>query len=298
MLDGQTHLVKQGWKGTGHPLKEGGRARPIVIAQKKTLGGIGKDRDESFAFWDHLYDVAAKSIKFKIPAEDGESDEEREEQISAPTFHRTQTGIISNRRPTSLPTPSSSKSPSPPPSSVSIISRAKQEAARRSLYSRFLRGPLITQESLNLESPPAAAVAAGNAASILPVPLVPSPPIATASIETNGTPHVSTDDRKIRKAERAARKQARAERREAKALRRAARAERKARKAKEAARKTAKLQKKTENENKKLFKANSVKLQSATEPGEAPEATAPVASRAGGEQIERKDKKKRKRDTT
>lgn len=52
MLDGQTHLVKQGWKGTGHPLKAGGRARPIVIAQKKTLGGIGRDRDESFAFWD------------------------------------------------------------------------------------------------------------------------------------------------------------------------------------------------------------------------------------------------------
>ncbi|QRV86366.1 hypothetical protein RhiJN_14384 [Ceratobasidium sp. AG-Ba] len=297
MLDGQTHLVKQGWKGAGHPLKEGGRARPVVIAQKKTLGGVGKDRDESFAFWDHLYDVAAKSIKFKIPAEDGESDEEREEQISAPTFHRTQTGIISNRRPTSLPTPSSSKSPSPLPSSVSIISRAKQEAARRSLYSRFLRGPLITQESLNLESPPAAPVAAGNVTSTPPAPVVLSPPIATTSMEANGALLVSTDDRKIRKAERAARRQARAERREAKTLRRAARAERKARKAEEAARKAAKIQKKTEKENKKLLKANSVKSQSATELGEAPKATAPVASLAGGEQ-KRKDKKKRKRDTT
>ncbi|KAG8745962.1 hypothetical protein FRC10_006525 [Ceratobasidium sp. 414] len=82
MLDGQTHLVKQGWKGAGHPLKAGGRTRPIIIAQKKTLGGIGRDRDESFAFWDHLYDVAAKSIKFKIPAEDAESSSEQEE---APT---------------------------------------------------------------------------------------------------------------------------------------------------------------------------------------------------------------------
>lgn len=96
MLDGQTHLVKQGWKGAGHPLKAGGRARPIVIAQKKTLGGIGKDRDESFAFWDQyvtyflnielmsyivllsLYDIAAKSIKFKVPADDAEADSDQE----------------------------------------------------------------------------------------------------------------------------------------------------------------------------------------------------------------------------
>jgi hypothetical protein len=100
MLDGQTHLVKQGWKGAGHPLKAGGRSRPIIIAQKKTLGGIGKDRDESFAFWDQcvifihllqcdlispsLYDIAAKSIKFKIPSEDQESNSDQDESNPAP----------------------------------------------------------------------------------------------------------------------------------------------------------------------------------------------------------------------
>lgn len=101
MLDGKTHLVKQGWKGTGHPLKTGGRARPVVIAQKKTLGGIGKDRDESFAFWDQyviaslllrtrlltvlsLYDVAAKTVKLKLPGDDSSTDGDQDVQAPTP----------------------------------------------------------------------------------------------------------------------------------------------------------------------------------------------------------------------
>jgi hypothetical protein len=51
-LDGHGYLVSQGWKGKGTALREGAISRPIAIAQKKTLGGVGKDRDEAFPFWD------------------------------------------------------------------------------------------------------------------------------------------------------------------------------------------------------------------------------------------------------
>ncbi|KAG8765338.1 hypothetical protein FRC12_007550 [Ceratobasidium sp. 428] len=243
MLDGQSHLVKQGWKGVGHPLKAGGRARPIIIAQKKTLGGIGKDRDESFAFWDHLYDVAAKSIKLSIPSDNETTSNEREE-TPVQVFHRTQTGILSNRPPTFLPTPSSSKSSSPPPPSISLMSRAKQEAARKLLYSRFVRGPVVTQEMPNLDSIDSAEMIDGlalptvGAASSCPTPTT---PLHANLPESNATQASMGKD--TRKAEKAARKQARADRKEAKAKRRAFREEKKARKAEEAARKAAKLKK-------------------------------------------------------
>lgn len=51
-LDGHGHLVKQGWSGKGTGLRNGAIAKPITVIQKKTLAGIGKDRDEAFPFWD------------------------------------------------------------------------------------------------------------------------------------------------------------------------------------------------------------------------------------------------------
>lgn len=51
-LDGHAHLVSQGWSGVGSGLRHGAIARPVVVVQKKTLSGIGKDRDEAFPFWD------------------------------------------------------------------------------------------------------------------------------------------------------------------------------------------------------------------------------------------------------
>ena len=51
-IDGHAHLVAQGWSGKGSGLRPGAISRPIVVAQKKTLSGIGKDRDEAFPFWD------------------------------------------------------------------------------------------------------------------------------------------------------------------------------------------------------------------------------------------------------
>jgi hypothetical protein len=51
-LDSHSYLRAQGWEGTGKALREGAISRPIAIAQKKTLAGLGKDRDEAFPFWD------------------------------------------------------------------------------------------------------------------------------------------------------------------------------------------------------------------------------------------------------
>jgi hypothetical protein len=51
-LDGHAYLVSQGWKGKGNGLRHDAINRPVIIAQKKTLAGIGKDRDEAFPFWD------------------------------------------------------------------------------------------------------------------------------------------------------------------------------------------------------------------------------------------------------
>ncbi len=51
-LDGHSYLVAQGWAGKGSGLREGAISRPLAIAQKKNLAGLGKDRDEAFPFWD------------------------------------------------------------------------------------------------------------------------------------------------------------------------------------------------------------------------------------------------------
>ena len=51
-IDSHSYLVSRGWKGKGTALKEGGLSRPIVQAQKKDQKGLGKNRDESFQFWD------------------------------------------------------------------------------------------------------------------------------------------------------------------------------------------------------------------------------------------------------
>ncbi|KAJ2966833.1 hypothetical protein NUW54_g13691 [Trametes sanguinea] len=72
-LDGHTHLVKQGWSGKGTGLRNGAIAKPITVTQKKTLAGIGKDRDEAFPFWDHVFQAASVSIQVKLHKD---SDEE------------------------------------------------------------------------------------------------------------------------------------------------------------------------------------------------------------------------------
>ncbi|KAI0755132.1 hypothetical protein C8Q80DRAFT_1266630 [Daedaleopsis nitida] len=153
-LDGHAHLVSQGWSGKGNGLRHGAIKKPVTIIQKKTLAGIGKDRDEAFPFWDHVFQAAAVSISVKVHNSDDESDSEQSSTL-APSLKRTSTGIISNRRPTSgTPALSGTTTPSESQASgsgsvtprLSIMAAAKQQAARRMLYSMFYRGPVLTNE--------------------------------------------------------------------------------------------------------------------------------------------------------
>ncbi|KAF7422370.1 hypothetical protein PC9H_010526 [Pleurotus ostreatus] len=172
-LDGHAYLVAQGWAGKGSGLREGAISRPLAIAQKKTLSGLGKDRDEAFPFWDQLsryifipkgvyctdllvgdslFSAASTSIKIKIADSDDESDDiivAKETTV----FKRTGTGILCNRRPL-LGTPATSSGSTTPSisaessaaSNASLLTLAKREAAKKGLYSRFFRGPVLGPE--------------------------------------------------------------------------------------------------------------------------------------------------------
>jgi hypothetical protein len=52
MLDTTDYLSSLGWQGKGNGLRQGSVSRPLAIPQKRTLSGLGKDRDEAFPFWD------------------------------------------------------------------------------------------------------------------------------------------------------------------------------------------------------------------------------------------------------
>lgn len=85
-LDGHSYLVAQGWSGKGNGLRKGAISKPITVNQKKTLAGLGKDRDEAFPFWDQyvhitepnfltlnigsLFSAASKAITVKIDDSD------------------------------------------------------------------------------------------------------------------------------------------------------------------------------------------------------------------------------------
>ncbi|KAJ1309988.1 hypothetical protein OPQ81_006746 [Rhizoctonia solani] len=246
----------------------------------------------------NLYDVAAKSIKLKLPG-DEPVDSDQENRNPAEPLHRTQTGILSNRRPTTLPTPSSSKSPTPPPSSISIISLAKKEAARRTLYSRFLRGPVITQEELDSNSPVSVQTTNANLGTA-PVS-TPSTPFVSATMVPATVTQTLIDDEQLKKAEKAARRLAKEERRKARAVRRETREERRKakairdeakaakekRKVERAAKKAAKLERKREKEQRKAQAKGETRLGDIS-----PSAN----SDTNKEETKRKKEKKRKRD--
>ncbi|KAG2155996.1 uncharacterized protein EDB93DRAFT_1129288 [Suillus bovinus] len=156
-LDGHSYLTSYGWSGKGTGLRTGAIDRPLAIPKKRNLAGVGKDRDEAFPFWDHLYSAATKAITIKI-ADDDDDDDQNEDSSGSTTFQlkRTTTGIISNRRPLSgtpasgISTPDSDTYPR-----TSVITIAKREAARKGLYSRFFRGPTLAPDvPSNLSSSP------------------------------------------------------------------------------------------------------------------------------------------------
>ncbi|KAG1745967.1 uncharacterized protein EDB91DRAFT_135135 [Suillus paluster] len=147
-LDGHSYLTSYGWSGKGTGLRTGAIDRPLAIPPKRNLAGVGKDRDEAFPFWDHLYSAATKAITIKIADDDDDDeDEDKNEDSSGSTtlqLKRTTTGIISNRRPSSgTPASGTSTPDSDAYPRASIIAIAKREAARKGLYSRFFRGPIL-----------------------------------------------------------------------------------------------------------------------------------------------------------
>lgn len=158
-LDGHGYLTSYGWSGKGTGLRTGAIDRPLAIPKKRNLAGVGKDRDEAFPFWDHLYSAATKAITIKIADDDDDDDDQNEDSSGSTTLQlkRTLTGIISNRRPLSgtpasgLSTPDTDTFPR-----SSVITIAKREAARKGLYSRFFRGPTLTSDDpSNFPSSPA-----------------------------------------------------------------------------------------------------------------------------------------------
>ncbi|KAF9067136.1 hypothetical protein BDP27DRAFT_1538097 [Rhodocollybia butyracea] len=147
-LDGHSYLVAQGWSGKGNGLRKGAISKPITVNQKKTLAGLGKDRDEAFPFWDHLFSAASQAITVKIDDSDASDSDESSSNV-APVLRRTTTGILSNRRPVDVTPASTSGTSTPEPNMprLGLVAIAKREAAKRNLYSRFYRGAVLAPES-------------------------------------------------------------------------------------------------------------------------------------------------------
>jgi len=142
-LNSHSYLVAQGWQGTGKALREGAVSRPVIIAQKKSLAGVGKDRDEAFPFWDHVFTAMATSINVKLSNDDEDEDTNTPQPSGSSTpLDRTSTGILSNR-PQKAGLPALEAPAAPRTVRRSIIALAKRESARRGLYSRFFRGPVL-----------------------------------------------------------------------------------------------------------------------------------------------------------
>ncbi|KAH9980348.1 hypothetical protein BGW80DRAFT_1275040 [Lactifluus volemus] len=133
-LDGHAFLINQGWSGNGSGLRQGAISRPITIPQKLNLSGIGNDRDDAFPFWDHVFSVAASAIQIQCFSSDDED------------LRQTSTGILYPR----LLGYNSIASSSTP--RLSLLALSKRETARRALYSRFFRGPILGPDNVQSET--------------------------------------------------------------------------------------------------------------------------------------------------
>ncbi|KAJ6477324.1 hypothetical protein C8R47DRAFT_1178712 [Mycena vitilis] len=200
-LDGHSYLVSQGWTGSGTGLRQGAISRPLAIPQKKNLAGLGKERDEAFPFWDHLFSAASKAIQIKISNDD--SDNSDSEPNATVSLKRTSTGILSNRRPVTgaMPADSGATTPDVDDGSprLSLLATAKREAAKRVLYSRFFRGPVLGPD--------------------LPAAREPTVVVVQEVVQVSAAENVDTVDEKPRKKKRKLQDREEEERRERKRLR-------------------------------------------------------------------------------
>ncbi|KAF9242520.1 hypothetical protein BU15DRAFT_72638 [Melanogaster broomeanus] len=228
---GHAYLKSYGWSGTGTGLRNGSIDKPLAIPPKKNLAGVGKDRDEAFPFWDHgafgsLFTAASKAITIRVSGDDDDEDPPNSTLILS--LQRTTTGIISNRAPVSGTPASASASASgtatpesdiPGASGVlgrlSLVATAKREAAKRGLYSKFFRGPVIGPDVM---------------------PLSVSTP---ATERVDGTVKITEQARESKKRKSEDGAETREERRERKRLKRERKAARAARKAQKAEKKKA-----------------------------------------------------------
>lgn len=231
------YLHGLGWQGEGTGLRKGALAKPITVAQKKTLAGVGKDRDTSFAWWEMLFhSVANKSKSASASTESSGSatpsvssrlllvsSQRVRRGLSTSTFlvrfpslqhdtqRRTTTGILSHR-----PPPSGSSTPTSVPSgavrsSGDPLADARREAVRRQLYSSFMRRSVI-EGSEDAGVAPATAPAEASAststsasASSQATPVVQEPAAAgtSAAVERAEDEKAARKERKCkRKAER------------------------------------------------------------------------------------------------
>ncbi|KAL4073080.1 hypothetical protein V8B97DRAFT_1869086 [Scleroderma yunnanense] len=205
-LDGYSYLTSYGWTGRGTGLRKGAIDKPIAVAQKRTLAGVGKDRDEAFPFWDHLFSAASKAITIKVTNDDEE--EEDLPQTQPLDLKRTSTGIISNRRPTDGTPASGSVTPDPNAGPhLSLVAAAKREAVRRGLYSRFFRGPVLGPDTDTSTSAP---------------PTTSSSPAPESTSSKIKNKRKKSGERTETEEERRKRKRLKRERREAKALKKPA----------------------------------------------------------------------------
>ncbi|WVR06644.1 hypothetical protein IAU60_003676 [Kwoniella sp. DSM 27419] len=135
-FDPAAHLHKQGWQGKGTALKQGHSTRPLAVVQKKTLSGIGRDRDEAVPFWDHIFAATAASL-FSSPSGSASPAPSTGSWAPAPL-------IVDEKGNKLAPAPGELKVK--PKLSITASARAGRELARRGLYSRFLRGEVIVNE--------------------------------------------------------------------------------------------------------------------------------------------------------
>ncbi len=74
---------------------------------------------------------------------------------------RTSTGILSTRRPVEgTPATSGTVTPDESAPRLSLMAHAKRDAARRGLYSRFFKGPVLGPETIAAEEKRLAALVA------------------------------------------------------------------------------------------------------------------------------------------
>ncbi|KAI4525219.1 hypothetical protein K525DRAFT_252373 [Schizophyllum commune Loenen D] len=215
VLDTHEYLSSQGWSGHGNGLRHGAISRPIIIAQKKNNKGLGKERDDGFQFWNHVFDAAVKTINIKIADSDDESDDKSSSDTPAmPTLNRTSTGILSNRAPIlggsaiSSETSSGTSTPTISIAPLSIFAQAKRETARRNLYGRFYRAFVIKSEDdssvLEPQSRQSTAQPSTSASSPAPLAATAHTPLAIATSESRSKDKKKKEQKREKKAEASA----------------------------------------------------------------------------------------------